>query len=484
MVTCLKRAESPEKNLKASLTQLADFVDCNSDRYLRELMEFCRISSVSAMNLGIEECVDALREKMIEVGLTVVKTEGNGGNPTLIGRLEGDLVGNRIGFYNHYDVQPADPLKLWNFPPFDPTLSNGKVYARGAFDNKGSLIARLCAVDAIRNVFLNVPVGLVFLCEGEEEIGSPNLPKIVRKNRELLKADAFLWEGGGVDEKNRPIISLGFKGILTVRLEAKGASSDAHSYWAPLIPNPAWRLVAALSSMKRADERIRIHGWYDDMIEPSQDENRLVKNMEFDEDAEKGRLGIKEYVKGLTGVESRKALLYGNTCNIFGLNSGYSGPGTKTIVPSVAEAKLDFRLSDGQNPYRQFNLLKEHLQSKGFGDIKITKISECEASKTSPNDPFVGFVSKKLEETYEARPVVLPIMAGTSPMYVIKKWMGTPVVSAGGVGYPESNIHAPNENIRITDFMRSIKFNAALIASCPSFFIQRNLDASTHKKVK
>lgn len=457
--------------MKTSMIELTEFVDEHRDKYVHFLAEFCRIPSVSAKNLGIEKCVDALREKMIELGLTVVETKENCGNPALIGKLEGDLVKNRIGFYNHYDVQPADPLELWNFPPFEPTISRGRIYARGVFDNKGSLIARFCAVDAMRNVFRKVPIGLVFLCEGEEEIGSPNLPKIVKKNRGLLQADAFLWEGGGVDEKGRPILSLGFKGILTVELEAHGASSDTHSSWAPLIPNPAWRLVWALSSMKRADERIRIRGWYDDVRKSSHAESGLLGKIEFDEEAEKRRFGIKEYAGGLTGVESRKALSYGNTCNICGLNSGYSGPRIKTIVPSTAKVKLDFRLCEGQNPNKQFNILEKHLRSEGFSDVKITKIGGCEAARTSPSDPFVGFVEKKLLEVYGSKPVVLPISAGTSPMYVIKNWMGVPVVSAGGVGYPESNIHSPNENIRITDFIRSIKFNALLIASTAGFFM-------------
>lgn len=450
------------------MKDLIDFINHSSHRYVRKLRDFCKVPSVSAQNLGIEDCVDALKQSMADVGFALSEAKGKG-NPAVIGRMEGKSRESVLGFYNHYDVQPPDPIELWESPPFQPSIRNGRIYARGVFDNKGSLIARLCAIDAVRNVLGEVPVSLTLLCEGEEEIGSPNLPEIVKKNRPLLKADAFLWEGGGVDEGDRPILSLGFKGILTVELKAKGPSRDAHSYWAPLLPNPAWKLIWALASIKGKDEKVKIDGWYDDVKEISETETTLLQEIEFDEKAEKSRFGIEDFVGQVTGIDSRKALLYNPTCNVCGLSSGYRGPGVKTVLPSIAKAKLDFRLVEAQKPDSQFSLLQSHLKSKGFGDVQITKVGGCEASKTPPEDPFVNFVFRKLNDVYGSTPVVLPVMAGTSPMYVLRNWLRIPAVSAGGVGHPESNLHSPNENIRIHDFVRSIKFYAALITSRADF---------------
>jgi acetylornithine deacetylase/succinyl-diaminopimelate desuccinylase-like protein len=452
------------------MEKLMSFIDANSDRYIEDLVDLCEKPSVSAQGLGVEDCISVLRDKMLEVGLKIREVRGDKGNPALIGKLEGESVANILGFYNHYDVQPPDPLELWDFQPFKPTIHDGKIYARGAFDNKGSIIARLSAVDAVQKVLGNIPVGLRFLIEGEEEIGSANLPRIVKKNRKLLKADAYFWEGGEVDWNGRPILSLGFKGILTVELEARGTSHDAHSYWAPLLPNPAWKMVWMLSSIKNMNEKIAIPRWYDDVKEISQTENEILNEIQFDEEAEKQHFGVKEYLRRVTEVESRKILYYSNTCNICGFHSGYSGPGVKTVLPSIAKAKLDFRLVEAQNPNKQFHLLKNYLDSLGFKEIRLRKVSACEAAKTPPDDPFVKFVITKLEEVYGSKPIVLPTMAGTSPMYVIRKLMGVPAVSGGGVGYPESNAHSPNENIRINDFIKSIKFIAALIVSSVSFF--------------
>ena len=447
------------------MDELMSFIDNNAERYLNDLIDLCKKPSVSAQNLGIDECAETLKMKMLDVGLEVHETSADGGNPVLIGEIKGEKSEKELGFYNHYDVQPVDPIELWEAPPFEPTIREGKIYARGASDNKGNIIARLAAVDAIQKVFGKVPISLKFLFEGEEEVGSPTLPKVVKKNLNLLKADAYLWEGDGVDETERPLLSLGAKGILSVELEAHGPSKDAHSSWAPLLPNPAWKLVWALSSIKNREEKILIEGWYDDVKGLSDLEIELLKKLKFDEAEEKRRFGLEKFLRDLTGVESRKALYYGTTCNICGFDSGYKGPGMKTVLPAIAKVKLDFRLVEAQNPDKQFELLKKHLRSLGFGDIIVKKFGGYEAAKTPPDDPFVNFTIEKLREVYASEPVVTPTIAGTSPIYLVRNWMKIPVVSCGGVGYPDSNIHSPNENIRIKDFIRSIKFIATLIVS-------------------
>ena len=447
------------------MEELTDFIESNRERFIKDLIRLCEKPSVSAQNLGIEECVETLVDMMSEVGVKTHLKRLEGANPVVIGEVNSKGVEHTIGFYNHYDVQPVDPLDLWASPPFKPEVRNGKIYGRGVSDNKGNIVARLKAVEAVSEVLGKVPVNIRFLIEGEEEIGSIHLPRYVKENMNLLRAEGYFWEGDGVDEKGRPIVTLGAKGILTVELTAIGPSRDAHSSWAPLLPNPAWRLVWALATIKGEDERIKISGWYDDVKEPSEEEVKLLEEIPFDEDAEKKRFGIQRYLGGVSGVESRKKLYYGTTCNICGFDSGYKGPGMKTVLPSIAKVKLDFRLVEAQNPDKLYESLVNYLKAEGFGDIKVEKLGGYEAAKTSPSDPFVKLVVGKLEEVYGVKPVVIPTTAGTTPIYLIKNWMNTPVVSGGGVGYPESNIHSPNENIRVEDFIRSIKFYARFIAS-------------------
>lgn len=447
------------------MQNLMTYIDSNVEKFVEDLRVLCQQPSISAQNKGIDECVKVLREFMNEAGIDVKVIPVENGNPVVVGELNVEEAKGCLGFYNHYDVQPPEPLELWETPPFVADVRYGKIFSRGVSDNKGNILARLEAVKAIRKVLGEPPVDLKFFMEGEEEIGSPHLPLFVKENMELLKADGYLWEGDGVDERERPVITLGAKGILYVELRAKGAKRDVHSSRAPLVPNPAWRLVWALSSMKGPDERIMIPGWYDDVLPPTEEETRLLDESPFEEEAEKQEFGLREFLRGLTGVESRKALYLSTTCNICGFDAGYKGPGTKTVLPSEAMVKVDFRLVEAQKPDVLIGKLKDHLNRKGFSNIGIIDYGGYEPSKTSPNDPFAVRVIETAEQVYGSKPVVWPTTAGTSPIYTVRNWMGIPVASGGGVGYPGSNVHAPNENIRIKDYVNSIKYIATLISS-------------------
>jgi len=447
------------------MRDLMEYIDSNVEEFVEDLRILCQQPSVSAQNKGINECVEALRGIMEKAGINVKVVPVKNGNPVVFGELNVEDPKGCLGFYNHYDVQPPEPLELWETPPFGADVRDEKIFARGVSDNKGNIIARLEALRAVSEVLREPPISLKFLIEGEEEIGSPHLPSFVKDNMNLLKADRYLWEGDGVDEKERPVVTLGAKGILFVELRAKGARRDVHSSWAPLIPNPAWRLVWALSSIKGPDERITIPGWYDDVVPLTDEESRLLEESRFEEEAEKEEFGLKEFLGELTGVETRKALYFSPTCNICGFDAGYKGSGTKTVLPSRAMAKVDFRLVEAQKPNVLFGKLEKYLESKGFSDIEIINYGGYEPSKTSPSDPFASRVIETAEKVYGLKPVVWPTSAGTSPIYTIRNWMGIPVASGGGVGYPGSNIHAPNENIRLKDFVNSIKCMATLISS-------------------
>jgi len=446
-----------------NLDELNEYIDRNIDRFIEDLKLLCQQPSVSAQNKGINECVSVLEKLMENAGIEVKVFEVKDGNPVVFGELRNENAKECLGFYNHYDVQPPEPLEKWDSPPFKPEIRDGKIYARGVSDNKGNIVARLEAVRAYMDVYGEAPVNLKFFVEGEEEIGSPHLEQFVRERMELLRADGYIWEGDGVDVEGRPVVSLGAKGILYVEFKARGPKRDVHSSKAPLVPNPAWRLVWMLSTFKGPDEKIRIPGWYDEVVPPSEKELQLLREAPFDEEADKQELGLREYLLGLTGVESQKALRFSPTCNIAGFSAGYTGPGAKTVLPAEASVKVDFRLVEAQKPDLLFERLKSHLERNGFGDIEVIRHGGYEPAKTPVDDPFVTRVIETAERVYGLKPVVWPSMAGTSPIYVIKNWMGIPVASAGGVGYPGSLIHAPNENIRIKDYINSIKYVAALI---------------------
>lgn len=445
------------------MKEVIEYIDKNRERFISDLQRLCRQPSISTQNKGVLECAELVKKMMKEVGIDARVIPVKDGFPVVFGELKSKKASKTLGFYNHYDVQPPEPLELWTSPPFEAEIKEGKVYARGVSDNKGNLVARLKATEAIMKKVGEVPVNLKFFFEGEEEMGSPHLGQFVKENMDLLKADGYMWEGGGVDEKDRPAIELGVKGILYVELRAKGANKDLHSSRAPLIPNPAWRLIWALGTIKGSDERIKIEGWYDDAKEPTEEDVRLLEAMPFEEEIMKKNLGLKEFLGGLTGLEAVKSLYFNPTSTVCGFDAGYKGPGTKTVLPHTAMAKVGFRLVPDQSADNLFKKLKDHLKKHGFEDIEVVKVANYEPSKTSAENPFAKLVINTAREVYGMEPVVRPLSPGSSPVYTIQNWMRISVASGGGVGYAQSRIHSPNENVRLDDYMRSIKFTATLM---------------------
>jgi acetylornithine deacetylase/succinyl-diaminopimelate desuccinylase-like protein len=366
-------------------------------------------------------------------------------------------------FYNHYDVQPPEPLELWSSPPFEPTEYEGNLRARGVADDKGDIIARLLAIRAHQRQRGKLPISIKFIIEGEEEIGSTNMAAFTKQHRQLLKADACVWECGGVNWRNEPVISLGLKGILYVQLEASGASQDVHSSMATVVPNPAWRLVWALASMKDMDENINMNGFHEDIEPRSEDEIEVIEAIPSDEEEAKESLGLMGFVRGVTGYEYKSRHILEPTCNICGIEAGYTGPGSKTVLPNYASAKLDFRLVPHQHPDDILKKLRRHLDTNGFSDIVIAPQVEGENPARTPLDsPFVAKVADAAREVYGAEPVIVPSMAGSGPMYSFTDTLGIPTVLIG-VSYPGSRVHAPDEHIRFADFILNAKHIARIM---------------------
>lgn len=444
------------------MKEIYSYIEENSERFVEDLVRLVRQPSISATGEGIEECAEMVRELMEKTGLETKVLVEEDGNPVIYGEIKSAETDRTLLFYNHYDVQPPDPIEKWIYPPFSGRIENGKIYGRGASDNKGNLVSRLMAVEAFLKVLGETPTNIKFVVEGEEEIGSPHLAPLIKKHLNLFSADACVWEFGGINRRGNPCLYLGLKGVLSVELQVEGANRDVHSANAPLIPNPAWRLIWALNKIKNERDEILIEGFYENVEEPSVEEIESLKEIPFEEEEEKKTLGLKEFLHNLTGLEALKALLFNPTCTVNGFHSGYGGPGTKTVLPCRAFAKMDFRLVPRQMPDEIFEKLKNHLKKGGFGDIKVIKYGSTEPAKTPINHPFVHLVASVAEKVYGKKAVIYPTSAGSGPMHLFRNWIKLPVVSAG-CSYPEAKAHAPNENLPIKLYLKGIEFMAFLI---------------------
>ena len=442
------------------LEDVFTYVDEKRDEYIGLLRRFCRQPSVSAQDLGVDEMAEMVASEMRMVG-GAVRLISTAGKPIVFAAFQGR--GERtLSFYNHYDVQPPEPLELWDSPPFAAEVRDGCLYARGAADNKGNLVARIAAVEAFLKTRGELPLNVKFVVEGEEETGSPHLAEFARGHGDLLRSDGCIWESGGKDLRGRPEVYVGMKGICYVELTASGAKRDLHSSWGTVVPNPAWRLVHALSTLKDGDERILIKGFYDDVREPTELDLEVLQRMDFDFDGYREKFGLKQFLKNLSGMDFLVKHFFQPTCTICGMMSGYTGMGSKTVLPSEALAKVDFRLVPNQDPADIPRLLRGHLDSHGFEDVRI-RISEGEHPARSPVDSPISEVAiSTARRVYGREPVVYPMTAGSGPMYVLCQKPGIPA-AAVGVSHADSRAHAPNENIRLDDFVNGIRHIALIM---------------------
>jgi acetylornithine deacetylase/succinyl-diaminopimelate desuccinylase-like protein len=445
-----------------SLEKIFNYIDANYEKFIKDLVRLVKQPSVSAKKEGLKECAEIVERMMKEVGLSTKIIPEKDGNPVVFGEIKGKKAKKTLLFYDHYDVQPPEPLEEWICDPFSGIIRDGKIYGRGVSDNKGDFVSRLKAVQAFLETEDSLPVNIKFVIEGEEEIGSIHLLEVIEKNKELFSADAAIWEFGETDRHGRPRVYLGLKGVLSVELRAKGASRDMHSSNAPLIPNPAWYLVWALNTLKNEKDEILIEGFYDDVKKPSAEEIAYVKKIPFEEEEEKRDLGLKNFLHNLSGLDAVKTLLFQPTCTINGLLSGYTASGSKTVLPNKALVKLDLRLVPEQRAKDVFDKLVKHLKTHGFGDIEVFQQGSTEPTRTPPSDKFVQTVIRAAEKVYRQKAVVYPTSQASGPMHLFRNYLSYPVVSVG-CAHEESRGHAPNENITVKGFIEGIKFMATII---------------------
>jgi acetylornithine deacetylase/succinyl-diaminopimelate desuccinylase-like protein len=441
------------------------YIEQHIDNTIDELARLCAQPSISAQGKGIKECAELVAAMLSRRGFQteVIPTAGN---PMVYAEAVGPRRGDRtLLLYNHYDVQPPEPLELWDSPPFELTRREGKLFARGVSDDKGQLICRLAALDAVKAILGELPCRIKFIIEGEEETSSASLHPFVEQNVEKLKADACLWETGGVNHEGVPMQYLGLRGICYVELTVETGTLDAHSgLGGSVFPNAAWRLVWALNSLKDQDERIRIPGFYDDVVPPSPRDLELLAQIPDSAEDDKRTYGLKGFLKGITGGgEYQREARFVPTCTICGLTSGYQGKGSKTVLPAKASAKVDFRLVPNQDPEDILRKLRAHLDAEGFGDVQITYLGGERPGRTDPDDPFVRLTVEAARDAYGGHEqIVVPMLGGSGPIWPFIHLLKLPVVTAG-ISYPGAHIHAPNENVRVDLLVKGIKHVARII---------------------
>ena len=429
----------------------------------RSLVErLCRQPSVGAQGIGIDEMADLTESLLRDAGFETQRLCAEGAPPAIYGEQRGRSPFTLL-LYNHYDVQPAEPLDLWQSPPFEPTERDGMLYARGISDNKGEIATRLAAIRALRAACGELPVTIRWIVEGEEEVGSPHFAAIAERYTRLLRADGCLWEGSGFDVDDRPELVLGCKGMLYVQLEMQGTGGDAHSGMAPILPSAAWRLTQALATLRSPEGRVRIPGFYDAAKSPTATQLAALADQPDMDEQMRETYQVEQFVDGLSGVALRERQAFSPTCNIAGLISGYTGSGVKTVLPARAMAKIDFRLVPEQEPQDILAKLRAHLDAGGYDDVQVSALGGAEPVATPLDNPFVQQVIDVARSFAGQQPSITPLSGGTLPLLgALRRFVGVPGLSApGNPIYWASGAHAPNEHIRTADLERAVRFNCS-----------------------
>jgi acetylornithine deacetylase/succinyl-diaminopimelate desuccinylase-like protein len=439
--------------------RMKDYIQTNKQQFLDQLFTLLRQRSISTQNDGIEECAELLQGMMQEIGIDT-KILPTAGHPVVYGELVHDPDAFTLLIYGHYDVQPPEPYHAWESPPFEPEIRNGKIYARGVGDNKGQLMAQLFGVKSYQETVGNLPINIKFVFEGEEEKGSTNLAAFVEEHKNLLQADLVYTSDGPSHNSSSPLVLLGVRGMLSVEFRAKGADRDNHSgNTGNIVPNPAWKLIELMHTMREADGHVKIEGFYDNIRAFTPYEEQLLTKLPYDKDSLGKKIGYPAL--SLDGPAYYQKMTGEPTFNIYGMESGYTGEGTKTIIPATAKIKMDIRLVVDQDPLDILEKIKKHVETYA-PDIEVTYLGSMQPSRTKAELPIVQKVVSAVEAAYQTEPLIQPSMGGSLPDYVWTKILGLPSVIVPYANFDQHN-HSPNENLDVEYFLNGIHCTASVI---------------------
>jgi acetylornithine deacetylase/succinyl-diaminopimelate desuccinylase-like protein len=449
----------------SALDRVLATCDANRDRDLADLIRLLRQPSISTQNIGVTECAALVSDLLRGAGFEPQLFETPGHPMIYAERLQAPGKPTVL-IYGHYDVQPPDPLDAWVSPPFEPTIRDGKLFARGAGDNKGQFFAQICGARAWLETAGELPVNVKFILEGEEETGSPHLDRFVEDHRDLLAADLVYTSDGPVFDDTVPIVVFGVRGMLYVELRARGASHDLHSgNWGGIAPNPAWTLVRLLNTMLDADNNVQIAGFSDDVQPVTPLMRAAMDRLPLDQAQVLGNLGIAQLPppKDLPYFDR---LMARPTLNIAGFTSGYGGPGSKTIIPSTATVKMDMRLVPTQDPADVYAKFVAHVAHHTPG-VEVRFLGSMDPSATPLDHPFADPVRRAVSRGFGKAPLDVPLLGGSLPDAVWTQTLGLPSFLVPYANPDEDN-HAPNENIKVDRFHAGIRTAASLLAELAS----------------
>jgi acetylornithine deacetylase/succinyl-diaminopimelate desuccinylase-like protein len=439
------------------------FIAQHRERFTAELMRLCRQPSISNSGEGIATMAQLLADRLNHLGAVTRIFTIEGSHPFLFAEIGSGP--RTLLVYNHYDVQPARQEDGWTYPPFEPQLVDGRLFARGVADNKANLLLRIQAVEAYLAAHQQLPLRVCFLIEGEEEIGSPTLPRFVQQHRELLRADGCLWESGRKTEDGRPLVELGARGILYVELSAQASSREVHSSWSNVVDNPAMamveRLQRAINSLTDDQGRPTFGRLREAMIAPSAADLALLADVPFDLQAIASGLGVVTR-NGMSNAEALRRLMFEPSCTVCGFAVGHAGTDTKTVIPNQATARIDIRLSSGLTPDFVEDELRAHLDAQGFGDIQVQRVIGLHPARTAPDAAIVRATIEAVQTVYGVPPVVHPLMAASGPMYDLCEAQGIPAVTFGA-GHANDRTHGADENIFLEDYFQAMRTTAVLM---------------------
>lgn len=447
-------------NMQQELHTVFDFVESNRAAFIDRLLQYLSQPSISAYGEGMQETADFLLAWLQSLGMDASQMPTQGW-PMVLGKRIEQPGKPTVLFYGHYDVQPPDPLEAWVSPPFAPAIRNGRIYARGAGDNKGQHFANLLGIETLLACFQQLPCNVIVLLEGEEEMGSPHIEAFIRQHKHELNADLVICSDGPVDVSGRFRLEFGVRGIVSFELRARGANQDLHSgNWGGVAPNPLWSLVHLLSTMKDANGRVTIAGFYDRVAAPTELELAAMQALPVDLQAVKEELGL----AALDAPVERpfyERLMTWPTFTINGLHGGYAGPGSKTVLPHQAFAKCDMRLVADQTVEEIFAKVEAHVKAHA-PEVEFVRQGGMDPSKTPLDSPFTDPIARAMTAAQGETPLLVPAMGGSLPNYVFTGILGLPTFVVPYANHDEAN-HAPNENIEVERFITGIKTGAALL---------------------
>jgi acetylornithine deacetylase/succinyl-diaminopimelate desuccinylase-like protein len=444
---------------------LARFCDEHESSHLDELKRWIAIPSISndpGHRSDVRRCCELLVERMREIGLEgkVLETAGN---PLAYGQWLGAPGKPTILIYGHYDVQPVDPIELWTSPPFEGTVRDGKIFGRGSVDDKGQVLMHLAAIDAHLRTRGSLPINVKLVIEGEEEIGSPNFDAAVDRYRDHFAADAVVISDTSVYAEGVPSLTTSLRGLVHWEITVHGPSEDLHSgYFGGLVRNPIEALATILAGLKDAQGRVTVPGFYDGVPELPAVLVKELLALHYDEALEAQQLGV----PALTGEDGRfplERMWYRPTLECNGIWGGYSGPGSKTVIPSFAKAKLSARLVGAQDPIVVRRIVAEHVKRLAPAGVRVEIADEGAVRPivVSREHPVVAAAARAMEAGFGKPPVFIGTGGSIGPVASFDRVLRLPQVLIG-VGLPDDRIHAPNEKFNLNQFFGGIKTMAAL----------------------